>query len=633
MASHSLALRIFDFLKNYPPFNMLTQGELLTVCENIQVSYFDTKDVIFNEGENPENLFYVVAEGAVALYRYIDQAETLIDICDEGDAFGLRPLINHEKYLLTAKAIEECILYGVSIDLFKDIYDKNPKVSNYLISCFASYHHNLEIGTSEVLKNSTPENYDYLDLKEVNIMKKPAQCPPDKNIMEAAALMTRKKTGCLVVVKSGLPLGIITDRDIRSKVATGKFEATCKVSDIMSSPVKTFSQNISIVEAQMAMLNHSIGHLCITKDGTTDSKVIGVVSDRDVLVLQGNSPTVLMREIKRTDNVKSLRLIRQAANKLLESYLNQNIPILLVSKIISDINDGILKRVIELSLEDFEKPPCKFTWMSIGSQGRQEQLLMTDQDHALVFENVSSEKHQIVKDYFLKLAKSVSKSLNIIGFEYCGAGMMASDPRWCLSLEEWQNRFYRWINEPGDEEIMMSSIFFDYRPVFGDFKLTDALTDYILNRLDKNEVFLTSLGNNTLRKPTPLGFFRQFLLEKDGEHKDSFDIKVRALMPLIDAARMLILEHGVRSFNNTIQRYEKLCELEPQNRELYQECIEAFRVFLHYRTKQGLANKDSGRFIKLENLTKMDRVILKNSFSAISDIQEVLKIRFKLYYF
>lgn len=633
MVFNSLTQRIFDFLERFPPFSMLTPQELTEVSKQVEVLYFDKGENVFIAGELPKTHFFTVAEGAIALYGSHDSSETLLDLCDEGDVFGLRPLINSEKYLLTAKTAEDSILYGVPIKVFKKIYDQNLRVSNYLISCFASYHHLPETEIPQLPPPKNQEASDLISLKEVDIMKKPAMCTSATSIMEAARLMTSKKMGCLLVTKNQKPIGIITDRDIRSKIASGTFDISLPVTELMSAPVKTFSQGITVAEAQMAMLNFGIGHLCITKDGTPDSKVKGVISDRDLMVVQGNSPTVLMREIKRTKNIKSLKFIRQKANKLLASYLHQKIPILLMSKIISEINDGIIKRVIQLSLEKFSKPPVSFVWLAIGSQGRQEQLLLTDQDHALIFENVDKESYEITKNYFLNLAKEVAKGLHLIGFEYCGAGMMASNPSWCLSLEEWQNQFHRWIKEPGDKEIMMSSIFFDYRPVYGNINLAASLTDLILSLLDKNEVFLTSLGNNTLRKPTPLGFFRQFLLEKDGQYKETFDIKVRALMPLVDAARMLILEHGARSFNNTIQRFEKLCELEPKNAELYKECIEAFKVFLYYRTQQGLANHNSGRFIDLGKLTKMDKVILKNSFSAISDIQEVLKIRFKLYYF
>lgn len=612
---------------------MLTTKELQEVSSQVEVLYFDKGENIFLAGQPPNPHFYTVVEGAVALYAATTPPETLLDLCDEGDVFGLRPLINLEKYQLTAKAAEDALLYGISIEVFKKIYEQNKKVANYLISCFASYHATPEAGLPSFNFAKIDDTTDLISLKEADIMKKPAMCPPTASIQDAAGLMTQKKMGCLLITKNKKPLGIVTDRDIRSKIAAGNFHPQMPVAELMSTPVKTFSAGITVAQAQMAMLNNSIGHLCITQDGTPNSKVKGVISDRDLLVVQGSSPTVLMREIKRTKSVKSLKFIRQTANKLLESYLQQKIPILLISKIISEINDGIIKRVIALALEKTEQPPVPFVWLAIGSQGRQEQLLLTDQDNALVFANTDEATDAQNRAYFLKFAKEVTKSLHLIGFEYCGAGMMASDPRWCLSLSEWQNQFHRWIKEPGDEEIMMSSIFFDYRPVYGDTGISDALTDFILTRLDKNEVFLTSLGNNTLRKPTPLGFFRQFLLEKDGQYKETFDIKVRALMPLIDAARMLILYHGARSFNNTLQRYEKLVELEPQNADLYKDCIEAFKVFLLYRTQQGLQNKDSGRFIDLGKLTKMDRVILKNSFTVISDIQEVLKIRFKLYYF
>jgi len=368
MTKNTLSDRIFDFLKNYPPFNMLSKQELLDISEQVQIFYFDKNESCFKENDIAQDRFYILHEGAIGLFRAAEK-ELLIDICDEGDVFGLRPLINNEKYMMSAKAVEESIVYGIPITVFKSIYDKNPKVSNYLISCFASNDIQTLHDPKQPKFFSVDENRDFHDMQRVSFTKKPAICPPETTIQNAALLMTRKKTGCLIITENGKPVGIITDRDIRTKVATGKFDSNCLVSNIMSAPVKTFPEDITVTEAQMAMLNHSIGHLCITKDGKADSKVKGILSDRDLLVMQGNSPTVLVREIKRTESVKSLKFIRENANQLLESYLHQNIPILLVSKIISEINDVLTKRIIELALEDMKSPlPCAFVWLAIGSQ-------------------------------------------------------------------------------------------------------------------------------------------------------------------------------------------------------------------------------------------------------------------------
>ena len=177
---------------------------------------------------------------------------------------------------------------------------------------------------------------------------------------------------------------------------------------------------------------------------------------------------------------------------------------------------------------------------------------------------------------------------------------------------------------------MMCTIFFDFNFVYGEKELVSTLSKSIFKSIQSFEIFLNFLGRNALRNPSPLGFFRQFLVEHDGNHKDQFDLKSRALMPLIDAARLITLSHNIKDKNNTISRFNKLVKVEPQNKDLYLSCIDSFKILLHYRTEQGIKNNDSGRYINLNTLTKSEKLKLKGCFKPIKDIQELLNIRYNL---
>jgi CBS domain-containing protein len=275
-------------------------------------------------------------------------------------------------------------------------------------------------------------------------------------------------------------------------------------------------------------------------------------------------------------------------------------------------------------------PPVAFSWLALGSMGRREQLLLTDQDNALVFENVPKNDYDRTKAYFLNLSGKVTEKLNEVGFEYCPAEMMASNPKWCLSVAEWKEQFDNWITNPTNEKVMLCTIFFDYNMVFGNKELVVEMTESIYKSIASHEIFLNFLGLNAIKTPPPLSFFRNFLVEAGGEHKNQFDIKARAIMPLVDAARLLILSHNLKDCNNTIFRYERLYELEPQNRDLYESCINAFKTLLRFKTLQGIRNADSGRYVDLNALSKADRLRLKTSFRPIKDIQELLLVRFGL---
>jgi len=458
---------------------------------------------------------------------------------------------------------------------------------------------------------------DLSTLRTITYRKKPLIAPPNAIVKDIALKMNTHKVDAIVVVdEQEHPIGIITDSDLRAKVATGLFPATSMVEEIMTTPVKTYAKKITIAEAQIALIKNNISHLCITNDGTRNTKLKGVFSNHDLVVSFGNNPAVLIKEIKRVKRIERLRYIRKPLHIL---------------HLISEINDALVVRTIELSLKEMQElPPVKFSFLVLGSQGRKEQLLITDQDNALVFEDVNPEVDASNQVYFLELARIITKGLHTIGFEYCPAEMMASNPRWCMSVSDWKNQFKTWMTTPTQESTLLSSIFFDFQLVYGDVAMANQLSDVVFDGVNKSNRFLGLLGVSALKKPSPLGFFKQFLVEQNGEHKDTFDIKTRAMMVLIDGARILALYHNLRGVNNTLLRYKKLSELEPNNKELFLDCAEAFKLLLKFRTHQGLLHKDDGRYIQLSTLSKKDKLSLKRCFRPIRDIQEVLRVRFQL---
>ena len=619
---NTIAERIYDFLKNYPPFDMLASEQLMAISKAVDVGYFEKNQPIFKINQPIENHFYVVNNGAVGLYT----AEgTIIDECDEGDIFGLRALLRKDNYILDAIAIEETIVYSISSHLLEDYITSNSEASQFLMTSFITNIRNLESDTIPEISS------ELIDLQSADYSKNPITCTIHTSIQSAAQIMTEKRVGSIVIIEDLKPIGIITDKDLRTKIATGIVSITESVSKIMSSPVITFPENTTVAEAQIGMLKHRITHLCITKDGTSNSKLTGILSEHDIIVLRENNPASLVKEIKRSHSVSQLKDIRFRAEHLLKRYIEQDLPIEFASKLISTINDVITQRIINLAIEKQGKqPPVKFAWLAIGSQGRQEQLLMTDQDNALVFDDVSQDNYDVTKAYFLNLAEQINTDLAAVGFKLCPADMMASNPKWCLSVSEWSKQFNRWITSPDQDNLMLCTIFFDYEHVYGNKDLVDKLSQNIFHSIEKHDIFLTYLGRNALQNPPPLSFFRQFLVESDGEHKNQFDIKARSMMPLVDAARLLILSHNIKSINNTVERYKKLIELEPQNKDTYLFCIEAYKDLLWFRTEKGLKNSDSGRFINVESLSKINRLKLRRSFKAVKLVQELIQTRFRL---
>ncbi|WP_296383073.1 DUF294 nucleotidyltransferase-like domain-containing protein [Winogradskyella sp.] len=616
---NTIAERIFDFLKNFPPFDMLNSKQLIAISKAVEVGYFEKGQSIFKIEESVEDHFYVVKNGAIGLYT---TEGTIVDECDEGDIFGLRALLRKDNYILDAIAIEESIVYSISSHLLEDYITNNSEASQFLMTSFVTNSRNIE---------SNITSSEFTNLQSADYSKNPITCSIDTSIQSAAQIMTEKHVGSIVVVNELKPIGIITDKDLRTKIATGSISISESVSKIMSSPVVTYPENTTVSEAQIAMLKHQITHLCITKDGTINSQLTGILSEHDIIVLRENNASSLVKEIKRCSSVLQLKDIRARAENLLKRYLEQDLPIEFAAKLISTINDVITQRIIDMAIsQQNEEPPVNFAWLAIGSQGRQEQLLMTDQDNALVFDDISEDINEANKLYFINLAKQINKDLTTVGFELCPADMMGSNPKWCLSSSEWSQQFNRWITSPDQDNLMLCTIFFDFEHVFGSKDLIETLSQSIFESIDNHDIFLTYLGRNALQNPPPLSFFRQFLVEESGEHKNQFDIKARSMMPLVDAARLLILSHKIKHINNTIERFKKLVELEPQNKDTYLFCIEAYKDLLWFRTEQGLKNVDSGRFIDVQSLSKINRLKLRRSFKAVKLIQELIQTRFKL---
>jgi CBS domain-containing protein len=207
---------------------------------------------------------------------------------------------------------------------------------------------------------------------------------------------------------------------------------------------------------------------------------------------------------------------------------------------------------------------------------------------------------------------------------------MASNPEWCKSVSQWKDQFKSWILKPNEKAVLLSSIFFDYNSIYGDKTLIDDLSNTIFETLDDTSLFFKYLGRDAVKSPAPLSFFKQFVVEENNDQKDLFNIKSRALMPLVDAARLLVLIKKIKGINNTAERFEKLAEVEPKNEELYKSCSYAFKALSKFKTKQGILHNTSGKFIELDTLTKEEKLKLKRCFKPISDLQEIIKIRFDL---
>ena len=633
---NTIAEYIADFLKKYQPFENLTFEELSEIASSIRVVNLEKHKTLFQINDDLHDCFYVVASGIINLSVISDAEETLLNRCEEGDIFGLRPFFAKNNYMMTAKAREESIVYAIPIATFRPFVANNSEVLNFLLESFASNSNNPndkenfrgKLIYDNVFYSDQQSEMQYFQSLSYN--KAPLRATTINIVSDVAQLMSESLINSVLVCENNLPIGIVTNTDMCSKIATGRFPISTTIDKIMSSPVVTVPENVSLAEAQLLMLKNNVTHLCVTQDGTDKSAVEGVISEHDLIVAQASNPGVLIKEIKRSQTPTDLKHIRERLADLIQTSLHKNIPLSHINNIASEINLAIIKRAVELSILDLGSPPARFAWLSIGSQGRKEQLLLTDQDSILIFEDVAADKYRDVKDYFLKLGKRTTVILEKVGYGFCPNGHMGSNMLWCKSLTDWIKQYDSWMNTPGEKSNDLSSIFFDYEIAFGEQKIEQAIENVVFKNVKNNALFFDFLGNDALKKSAPLSFFKKFIIEEEGLNKDKFDIKTRALMPLIDGARLFVLSHNIKGINNTYLRFKQLTIVDPKNAEIYLNCAEAFLTLSKFRTLEGLKNDNSGQFINIHELSKIDVEKMKNAFVPMKELEELIKRKFQL---
>nr|MDQ3395814.1 DUF294 nucleotidyltransferase-like domain-containing protein [Bacteroidota bacterium] len=299
--------------------------------------------------------------------------------------------------------------------------------------------------------------------------------------------------------------------------------------------------------------------------------------------------------------------------------------------VITSISDTILLKVIEATIDEMGPPPAKFTFIVLGSEGRKEQTLKTDQDNAIIYEDKANEQRELVRDYFLEFASKVSEKLNHIGFSFCTGGLMAKNPKWTHSLSHWKKNYDLWINEPDPESVMNYSTFFDYRLIYGQSDLIENLREFISQQLrEPSEVFLYHLAQNALLYQSPLTFFNNFRTITKGE-KNVFDIK-KTMTPIVDMVRVFALRHRIFK-TNTGERIKALYENKIFSEVEYNELLQAYYYLMGMRLKMQSRqiikdNRDPDNYLDPNQLTKVEQVTLKEIFKIIEKFQLKIKIEF-----
>ncbi len=632
-----MIVTVANRLAKHPPFDRLERELLERIAKGVRIRYLEPGEIVFQQGGTASPEFYVVVKGEVQVSQLVNGEEVLVDVCDDGDIFGVRALLGDRQYGATTQAKDDTLVYVLSKDQLDQLLAEAPRVALFFAANFAADVPQLG-DTNRLVAVRAARRHERAaetgdDVRRVDPVRDVLTCDAKTTIRDAASMMSERNVGSILIVDEGrLPLGIVTDSDLRSKVVGQGRDVSDLISEIMSAPVLTVDEQTTLSMLIATVMKKHLHHFAVTEDGTPQTPVIGIVSEHDILKTQGSHPTVILSEISRAKTKERLRALRDQAEELLRQYLQDEVGMGFLSNMISEINDTLIRQAIRLSLQELAgrgmEPPVPFCWLALGSEGREEQLLRTDQDNAILYAD-PGEDEGVAERFFLELGQLVVDILVEAGFKRCPGDIMASNPKWNQPLASWKRCFSGWIHEPEQIAVMHTNIFFDFRPVYGEQSLAAELKGHIFESIKVDRSFLSFFALNATRNPPPLSFFRNMIVERSGEHRDAFDIKARAMMPLADAARVLIYDLGIDIYGSTAERWQRIGETHENLARLASEAGMAYEILMRIRALEGLSRGTSGRYVHINELNKLERQTLRNTFSVVKDVQLMLTSRYR----
>lgn len=626
---------VLDFLHHTLPFNELDDQALRELARHCIIDFIPKGVVIFRQGETQIEHLYLIQKGGVKLYLEDDHGQiTLSDFRGESEYFGALPIMQNTRANLNVATVEDTFCFLFPKTAFLKLLESSPKISHYFLRSLSEKLVNTayaELRRHRISPRSESALYLFSTQVGTAIKGQLQTIAAEASVRQAAAKMSEKMVGSLLVTNpTGKIIGIVTDKDLRTKVVAAGLDYQTQITTIMASPVQTIPAHAVCFDAMLRMVRQRIHHLAVEKQG----EIVGMVTSRDIMLLQGTSPFYLFREIVAERTLKGLHSLAHKVQRVVRSLIEEGAKADNITKMITVLNDRILERLLTLLIEELGPPPLPFCWLMLGSEGRSEQIFKADQDNALIYAEAEDQaKMTSAAKYFENLSVKAVDNLVQCGYPLCRGEIMASNPKWRKSTFEWQKTFDAWISKPKPQDGPRSTIFFDFRPGYGDFSLADQLRQHLIKSIPNHGLFLYLLAKNALEAQPPLSFFRNFIVEKNGEHRNSLNIKANGLLPIVDFARLFALKNGIRQ-SNTLSRLQVLHERGQIKTELYDETVKAYEFLMQLRLVHQLHQTEEGRqpdnYINPSNISDLEKQTLKESFAVVSRLQHQIKLEFRL---
>jgi CBS domain-containing protein len=620
------------FLGGVDPFTFLPEEEIDRAAKSLARVLYPKGTVLFVQGKTRVGYLYILQQGAAERYYEENGEKKMREFLSEGDIYGgISLLLNDGLSVRTMEVVEASTFWVLPSQVFLDVCRRHSAFSDFFSDTFGKRM--LSRSYAAIIAKTLRPQDDSLQLFNQPLSqiysRDPVFCDADMSIQDAAGIMARRKSSyAFIRAEDPQQVGIVTEKDFARKVIARGYPIAKPVSSIMSAPLRTISDKALVFEAMMTMMEEDFQHVGVVD---TNEKIIGMLSSKDILAYQGQSPLFLLREIQIAPGMDKIIEKHQQLAGLVRSLIHSGATAKNVTRFITAVADAILKRIMSIALAEIGRPPVPFVFMIMGSAGRQEQTLKTDQDNAIIFRDPKPAMIATVNSYFRKLAERACTLLNEAGYDFCKGGVMAKNPQWCQPLNQWKTYFSDWIHAAEAEDLLQASIFFDFSHGYGEESLIAELRQHLFAALDGWSGFFRHMTENALNFKPPLGFFRNFVVESKGRHRNAFDIK-SAMTPIVDLARVYALKHGIEE-TNTLERLDQLRIKKVISLPEYEELEKAYSFLMQLRfVRQINAVIDErikpDNYINPKKLTHIEQTMLKEIFKRVEKFQAKMNFEF-----
>ncbi len=592
---------ITRFLKSVHPYDALPADVLDELVQQIEVWEVDEDTSVYELGHTLPGIF-LIYEGQVEIS---DENGAVVSHLGLRNSFGERGLLKDGKAATKARAHTPSVLIVLPPDLVRSLIDGHDVVSK-----FFNRSRGERVGPQSLATSSI----------DVLMAKNPATCPPSTPVQKAAQMMRDRHISSLCVTEGDKLLGIATLRDISGKFVAGGMPDNTSISEIMSADPVTLSPTDIGSDVLHVMMERGIGHIPISAGG----KLVGVVTQTDLTHYQAANSAELVRRIAKAQSAEDMAHVTAEIPQLLVQLVASGNRHEIVTRLITDIADTATRRLLALAEDKLGPPPAPYLWLACGSQGRQEQTGVSDQDNCLMLDDSVTEADMA---YFGELAKFVSDGLDVCGYFYCPGDMMATNPRWCQPVRVWRDYFNGWIAKPNPEAQMLASVMFDLRPIGGAFHLFDDLQSDTLAAANANSIFVAHMISNSLKHMPPLGLLRGFATIKSGEHRNTLDLKHNGVVPVVDLARIYSLQ-GQLTEANTRARLQAAATAGVLSASGSRDLLDAYDLIAETRLEHQVRLVKSGEnpdnYLPPSTLSDFERSHLRDAFVVVKTMQSAV---------